>query len=213
MSDVREFYHLYLTSDWWKQNKQPAMSRADGKCECCGSMVNLQPHHLTYAHKYEEMLHPEDLIVLCGNCHEWIHARGGTHLGVEGQRRLLAEHSARLKGERVYGKKDFIQQCLKADYSAGGTWNLTDRNQINDFYEEYCEETGWNGCYAVVADTQRAIAFQRYPIIFGLIDQGLTNDEIVAKTHFSSTMVQKLRNDPQKYRGYLEHERSNHSTD
>ena len=206
--DKRALYSMYLLSDWWRKNRQPALDRAAGKCECCGRADALEVHHLTYVHKYHEIEYPDDLLVLCGECHRWIHTKGGTDLDIDEQRRLLATHAAELKGERIYGKEDFITECKAADYSGGGSWNLTSRNQIQDFFEIYCDCTGWNGDYAPIADTQHAIALQRYPVILNLLVENLTDDQIVAKTHFSKTMVHKVRIDPEKYKGYVKHERN-----
>lgn len=67
----RDAYRKYLKLPEWKLRAKLAIQRADYKCERCGSPFNLAVHHLTYEHLGHER--PEDLVVLCRNCHSAIH--------------------------------------------------------------------------------------------------------------------------------------------
>jgi 5-methylcytosine-specific restriction endonuclease McrA len=65
-------YLEYLTTTAWRTKAYQAKHRADWRCEYCGrENVALETHHQTYARVGRER--PDDLIVLCEECHEQIH--------------------------------------------------------------------------------------------------------------------------------------------
>ena len=65
-------YKEYLETDHWKETRSKALKKANYKCELCnGSKDKLNVHHKTYERKGNEL--PEDLIVLCENCHGKFH--------------------------------------------------------------------------------------------------------------------------------------------
>ncbi|MER2528719.1 MAG: HNH endonuclease signature motif containing protein [Candidatus Competibacter denitrificans] len=66
----RAQYHDYLDSDDWKERRQQALDRAQGRCVQCGVKAT-EVHHLTYARIGCE--HPADLIALCYTCHQRVH--------------------------------------------------------------------------------------------------------------------------------------------
>jgi hypothetical protein len=73
MADSREKYQAYLCSpEWWEKRSQ-AINNAKGRCEKCYLKAATCVHHLTYARKYNEL--PKDLMALCDDCHETIHAK------------------------------------------------------------------------------------------------------------------------------------------
>lgn len=71
----REFYDWYINhSPVWVAIRQWALQRAGNKCEQCGKTYMLSVHHLNYNNLGKE--HPEDLKVLCQECHERAHGIG-----------------------------------------------------------------------------------------------------------------------------------------
>lgn len=64
-------YARYRKTEHWKQTAAAARTRAKHKCQRCGSMAQLEVHHLTYDRRGAEL--PEDLIVLCHQCHTRAH--------------------------------------------------------------------------------------------------------------------------------------------
>lgn len=67
-------YERYLETDKWKQIARNACARAKYKCQLCGEKnQTLHVHHNTYEHRYREAEYPEDLIVLCKDCHTNLH--------------------------------------------------------------------------------------------------------------------------------------------
>lgn len=68
-------YREYLRSAHWKVTREAALQRAGHRCQLCGSHSGtLEVHHNTYENIGNER--PEDLIVLCRDCHGRFHAGG-----------------------------------------------------------------------------------------------------------------------------------------
>lgn len=64
-------YVSYLQSEWWKEQREKALERAQHKCQLCNSPHDLHVHHRTYDNIGCEQ--PEDLTTLCKSCHYWFH--------------------------------------------------------------------------------------------------------------------------------------------
>lgn len=69
--DYKQKYYDYLKSNEWAQIKLDLYESRCKQCEVCESKRNVQVHHLTYKNVFNE--EPEDLILLCKNCHEKEH--------------------------------------------------------------------------------------------------------------------------------------------
>lgn len=72
--DRKEFYYRYIVSADWKKKSDEAKQRAGNRCQVCnqsGRVVTLNTHHRTYKNLGNEK--PEDLTVLCEDCHETFH--------------------------------------------------------------------------------------------------------------------------------------------
>lgn len=67
-------YDEYLRTDHWQATRSEALERAHHHCQVCNSADRLQTHHRSYQRRGEEA--PEDLIVLCANCHKTFHENG-----------------------------------------------------------------------------------------------------------------------------------------
>lgn len=66
------YYSDYLTSPHWKQKREERLRIDNWKCQFCGSISNLNVHHLTYERKGRENAE-NDLITLCEHCHSRLH--------------------------------------------------------------------------------------------------------------------------------------------
>ena len=64
-------YRLYLRTEHWKRIREAALTRANYRCQICSSAQHPQVHHRTYVRRGEEL--PEDLTVLCEECHRLFH--------------------------------------------------------------------------------------------------------------------------------------------
>lgn len=67
-------YREYLISPEWRERRRIEISAAGYVCQICGiygERRRFQVHHLTYERRGDEL--PEDLLVLCGDCHRDVH--------------------------------------------------------------------------------------------------------------------------------------------
>lgn len=60
-------YKKYIASPEWKAKAQEAKKRAGYRCQTCNSAGKLEAHHRTYDRLGNER--PEDITVLCDECH------------------------------------------------------------------------------------------------------------------------------------------------
>jgi hypothetical protein len=70
-------YQEYLASAGWREKAIQAKTRAGHRCQVCNQSANavlLDTHHRTYVRLGDEW--PEDLIVLCRDCHGLFHENG-----------------------------------------------------------------------------------------------------------------------------------------
>lgn len=65
-------YKEFLNTPYWKAISV-YMKIIKKKCELCGNDFDLHTHHKTYEHHGYELLHLNDLQVVCGLCHSEIH--------------------------------------------------------------------------------------------------------------------------------------------
>jgi len=68
-----DYYRRHLGSVQWQHTRARALERAGFRCAHCGSEARLVVHHDNYDHVGDEW--PEDLRVLCWDCHDWEHER------------------------------------------------------------------------------------------------------------------------------------------
>jgi len=62
-------YAEYLETEHWQEKRLEALERAGHRCQVCGTdQAPLEVHHNSYEHLFDE--DPEDLCVLCDECHE-----------------------------------------------------------------------------------------------------------------------------------------------
>lgn len=66
------YNEVYLKSDEWRRKRNHIISRDSGKCVICDKTNNLNVHHITYNHVYNEP--SEHLLTVCRDCHENIHS-------------------------------------------------------------------------------------------------------------------------------------------
>ncbi len=67
-------YREYLRTPEWREKRRVEIGAAEHRCEECSitdTDRTLDIHHLTYVRRGRE--HPDDLRVLCRECHDRIH--------------------------------------------------------------------------------------------------------------------------------------------
>lgn len=66
-------YYRFLKSKYWDIIRKIVLKRDKYRCTVCGYKYNLQIHHTTYKHLYNEHNHIEDLLTVCGKYHYEFH--------------------------------------------------------------------------------------------------------------------------------------------
>ena len=66
-------YKDYLKTWYWKMTRELALTRNKYRCVVCDCEKNLNVHHKRYEHRGEEYKYPDDLVVLCKECHGKYH--------------------------------------------------------------------------------------------------------------------------------------------
>lgn len=70
-----------MASDKWREYKRFVLAHRGNKCEVCSRAGEVFLHHRSYKNLGHE--HPEDVVVLCGPCHHFIHFDGTRKIRVK----------------------------------------------------------------------------------------------------------------------------------
>ena len=68
---MRESYTEYLKGEDWAKKRRQALKRDGYKCFLCQQKHHLHVHHMKYRKWYN--VKPNDLVVLCEDCHKMVH--------------------------------------------------------------------------------------------------------------------------------------------
>lgn len=112
-------YKQYLLSDKWAEKRSKMMDIAGYACEVCKSTNNLQVHHLTYDHLYNEK--PSDLVVVCGKHHKKLD-KNRKHSSSQSK---FARMSLFVLGENWRYKMSFIDALKQYGQNAGQDFDKT----------------------------------------------------------------------------------------
>ncbi|MBK7380736.1 MAG: hypothetical protein IPJ03_17400 [Ignavibacteriales bacterium] len=82
-------YREYLESPEWQEKRKVKLKQANNKCQVCNSSKNLHIHHRTYERIFNEK--PEDLTVLCSDCHQLFHQQTWSEEKIEAEVHKLME--------------------------------------------------------------------------------------------------------------------------
>ena len=72
-------YERFLKTEFWMQVREWIQERDNYTCQMCGDdrqRFFLNVHHRTYEHRGWEDCYLEDIILLCGECHQDVHRKG-----------------------------------------------------------------------------------------------------------------------------------------
>ena len=108
----KALYEKYLKTEHWRARREIALRDAHQRCQDCGRGPEetgpLEVHHLTYARLFQEK--PEDLRVLCRDCHGRRHG----YLGEED----MQDFNTHKTGGRVVHHIDAAMQAAQAKSDA-----------------------------------------------------------------------------------------------
>ena len=69
---------FYSTMEW-KKARRAVYKRDNRTCQRCGVKKNLHVHHIVGFANKKLRSDPDNLILLCANCHHWVHSRENTN--------------------------------------------------------------------------------------------------------------------------------------
>lgn len=127
-------YRAHIKSAKWRRIRKLKLDAAHGQCQKCGSWHGRREvHHLTYDRLGDER--PEDLIVLCGDCHVF----EDKLRAAQGQKRSEEALSAAMyeSGRDTYMTKKY-----------GEDWEMN--HPDSDEFDEWCErkQQSWERDYS-----------------------------------------------------------------
>jgi hypothetical protein len=73
--ETKESYKKFIGTSYWAGVRKLVLIRDANKCTNCGNTKSLHIHHKSYQHHNHEHEHIEDLITLCGHCHNIVHEK------------------------------------------------------------------------------------------------------------------------------------------
>jgi 5-methylcytosine-specific restriction endonuclease McrA len=123
-SEMRQEYNRYINSQQWKQKRALALKAAQYRCQHCGFSKwtkTLEVHHLTYERLGAER--PDDLIVLCEECHKKAD-EARARMGRKKSQEALDDARFYGWGRKVYGDE----------------WESTDIEEARERYDEWQEK-------------------------------------------------------------------------
>lgn len=100
-------YEKYLLSDEWAEIKISLFEKRGKKCEICNSKKFLQIHHLSYINIFNE--EPEDLIILCSDCHKKEH-------GIVDKVKTVKNKSKKTNNVKNNNRNRLINKSKKINY-------------------------------------------------------------------------------------------------
>lgn len=93
--DYVDDYHIYITSEAWKEKRKQVFELKGKVCQRCGNKKQITVHHATYKRFKNEDVET-DLYVLCEPCHDLYHSQT-RFIDIESTNRFIADKSKRLK--------------------------------------------------------------------------------------------------------------------
>lgn len=139
----KEQYKEYIASGEWKRRAEEAKERAGYRCQVCNSDGEIHAHHRTYERLGAEL--PEDITVLCSNCHAVFHDKLACN---EAARAMLRDLRDALSRWGIPSYHDENYKCdnqwtyyekAKELVRAGSAWlgcGRGDCNGLSAFYDE-----------------------------------------------------------------------------
>jgi hypothetical protein len=94
----RHQYERYMASDHWKARKDRYFRTHEKRCAACGSVDEVQLHHLSYEKMGREP--NDDLMPLCQICHSLVHEY---HQAVGGALRAATHHVVQRVSRKLAG--------------------------------------------------------------------------------------------------------------
>lgn len=199
---VSEEYKEYLRSDTWQRLRSKRLAIDEYRCQRCGTPYGLQVHHLAYPAELGTEDPYMDLITLCGPCHELVENQKKMY---RKDKKDAIQEQYRFEVRTVYR---LIRQMACYDLSALdiGTKDYCNLDVVRADFGPLIEEAGIDmvGYINRVRDYFRN---RRYKIILKMMEDGFSQEEILRRTRFSRSMIEKVLTRPETARAILKNEK------
>lgn len=203
-------YEIYLSTDKFDQKRQAVLNRDNHKCVVCGKTTNLQIHHLTYMHVYDEPL--DDLITLCDVCHSTYHNIQRRQELVEKMYRneredQWKEEEAERKHIAETISNEIKEEYLQHDYSQNGNYDMCDWAVLTKIIDDKASKYGFGGYYIVDKTSLRNwFLCRRYERLLYWINSGIEIERVKRYSKFSGRWISRWYN-REKLEAKLEEEK------
>lgn len=197
-------YEEYLQTEQFDKLRQTVLLRDHNRCVICGSISELQIHHLTYRNVYHE--NTQDLITLCRKCHATYHAIEKKKEAVEEiyLHDIKTEKSARekewedikLKNERDARESDLVVEEIKADYldsdyCRNGDLDLMDWGILNAIIGKKCKEHNIEYFSGGKNELRNYFLYRRCEFFLRCIDKKISLNRMIKETKFNPQWLEK----------------------
>jgi hypothetical protein len=204
-------YQKYLASEEFAEIRQAVFQRDNYKCAVCGKPHDLEPHHLTYIHLYNEDL--RDLITLCSSCHKAYHAVDSMKISIDNLYREEIDEKImqqRKENQRKYQEErdhedevcDLVSNTFKhflnEDYCKNGDYNLCDYSVIGVFIDKAISELSLSDKDSEIArrciskqKLQNWVRCRRLEFLQRCMEKGLTIRDLCERTKFDFNWLNK----------------------
>lgn len=111
----KELWDRYIHSFWWAEKKRQLFAERGKKCERCASTKHIQVHHTSYRRLGNEA--PEDLIILCKDCHRREHGRScgdAAHTSMKRSRQWGYREGVELQPQRTISVEEWTAERQSA---------------------------------------------------------------------------------------------------
>ena len=125
-------YRARLESSWWKSLASELKDFVHQKCQICGCSnpdSGLHVHHLSYNHLGGPKEH-EDLVVVCGKCHETYHSTHTAPPKTRSSRQEMLSHFADAVGNKGVDTHYFLKNG-ESDVRLWGIFVPTIVDEVN----------------------------------------------------------------------------------
>jgi hypothetical protein len=140
---LKEKYQQYLRSSDWEEKSSEARKLANFKCCVCGKKAKLQVHHIWYGSWYD-VSPEEDLLVLCGGCHQLAHTYDVINVSKNKAIGILKEklkekirkanRKVRKRNNKTTKKENLKKWIEDNQYEANGFMVIA----VDDLMEHFC---------------------------------------------------------------------------
>lgn len=201
-------YQIYLESESFGEIRKRIAQRDNNRCKICGSTDQLETHHLTYEHIYQERDY--ELICLCHKCHETYHtienykkyadrknaeeSEAETKEKEDTKNSKIFDYEEQIREERRLAKE--VEEYIKEnyylqDYAKDGPLDMCSWSVLNPIIEKECQLRGIGAYCVEKMKLMKWFQCRRYELLLRCIDKGYSLKQVKEGTKFDPNWLNK----------------------